>query len=253
MTSKNIFSPKNYLDSFERILTSIGLIILAVIIGIVGYLFIEKMSLLDAIYMTIITVTGSHRELYPLSTAGKIFTIFFIIFGVTAVIYTAGTVIEFIIEGNIGGIRRRRKMDKILGQMKDHYMICGFGRVGHQIAAQFDIEKVKYVIIDSKPETYEELESKGVPFVIGNVSSDEVLQKAGIEYAKGLIAAADSDTENVYVTLTAKVMNPKIHIIARSAHKETESKLKKAGADSVISPYFIAGNQMACMMLEKTA
>lgn len=252
MSSKNIFSPKNYLDSFERILTSIGFIITVVIVGIIGYSYIEKMNLLDAVYMTTITVTGSHRELYPLSNLGKIFTVFFIIFGVSAVIYTAGTVIEFIIEGNIGGIRRKKKMDKMLEQISGHYIICGFGRVGHQIAEQFTSQKIKYVVVDSKPESYAELENKGIPFVIGNVSSDEVLEKAGIKHAKGLIAAADSDSENVYVTLTAKVMNPQIHIIARAAHKETENKLMKAGADSVISPYFIAGNQMAAMMLEKT-
>lgn len=223
----------------------------AIALGIFGYSVIERMPLLDAVYLTVSTVflTVSYIDGIHLSSAGKIFSMGFIVFGVFSVFYAVGTIIEFIVEGNIIGLRRKRKMDHILETIRDHYIISGYGRVGHTISKQFEAEKIPFVVIDAKPETANELDPRGVPYIIGNVSSDEVLEKAGIKRAKGLVAAADSDTENVYVTLTAKVMNPKVFVIARAGHKETENKLKKAGADKVISPYFIAGSRMASMAL----
>jgi voltage-gated potassium channel len=190
-----------------------------------------------------------HKQINSLSNAGEIFSVFFVILAVVTVAYAIGTIVEFVVEGNIIGLRRRRKMDHILENIRDHYIISGYGRVGHTISKQFEAEKIPFVVIDAKPETAGELDPRGIPYVIGNVSSDEVLEKAGIKRAKGLVAAADSDTENVYVTLTAKDMNPDVFVIARASHKETESKLKKAGADKVISPYFIAGNRMASMAI----
>lgn len=236
--------------SFRRIIIPGLLISAAVVIGILGYSLIEKMSLLDAVYMTVITIaTVGYREVHPLSDAGKIFTIFFIIFGVATVVYTAGSIFEFIIEGNIFGIRRRNRMNRILDEIKDHYIISGYGRVGHQVAAQFDAEKIPYVVVDMKPETATELDQKNIPYIIGEVSSDEVLVRAGIKRAKGIVASADSDKENVYVTLAARVLNPSLFVVARASQKNTENKLKKAGADRVISPYFIAGSRMASMVL----
>ena len=138
-----------------------------------------------------------------------------------------------------------------MDSMKDHLIICGFGRVGHQIAEQLVAEKTHFVVIDMKPETVKELETKEIPYILGNISDDELLEKAGIKRAKGLFAAADSDTENVYVTLSAKVMNPGIYVVARAAHKDTENKLFKAGADEVISPYKMAGSKMASLMSQK--
>jgi voltage-gated potassium channel len=158
-----------------------------------------------------------------------------------------------IVEGQIVGYRRRRNMEKKIAELKNHYIICGFGRVGHQVAKEFDMERIPYVVIDSKQETETELDARGVPYIVGDMSSDEILEAAGIHKAKGLIACADSDTSNVYVTLSARVMNPKLYIIARSSTMVTETKLKKAGANRVISPYFIAGNRMASMALRPVA
>jgi voltage-gated potassium channel len=254
MREKGPLSVSNYIDSIQRILAPSVLLIFSLLTGTIGFILLEKMSLFDAFYMTMITMTSfGYREGQPLSHAGKILTIIVLILGIATVAYVVGTIVEFIVEGNIVGIRRRRKMEKKLEDSKDHFIISGFGRVGHQIAAHFEAERIPYVVIDIKPETAFELEAKGIPYIIGNVSSDEVLEKAGIKKAKGLVAAADSDVENVYVTLAAKDMNDKLFIVARAGSKEIENKLKKAGADKVISPYYIAGSRMASMALTPVA
>ena len=136
-------------------------------------------------------------------------------------------------------------MEKKISEMKDHYIICGFGRVGLQVAAEFEKARIPYVVIDSKKETAAELEPKGIPYLIGDITQDSNLEEAGIRSAKGLIASADSDTANVYVTLSARVLNPHLFIVARAGHLDSEEKLKKAGANKVISPYFTAGMHMA--------
>jgi len=144
-------------------------------------------------------------------------------------------------------------MEKRIAELKNHYLICGFGRVGHQVAEDLAAEKTPYVIIDSRPEVEEELALLNIPFLIGDIASDDILEKAGIKRAKGLIASADSDAANVFVTLSARVLNPGIYIVARSATKDSESKLKKAGANQVITPYLIAGRRMAAMVQKPIA
>jgi voltage-gated potassium channel len=226
------------------------MIFLAVIVvfGILGYVLIEKWSLLDAVYMVITTLfTVGFQEVRPLSSAGKIFTMFIIVGGVGSAIYAAGQVVEIIVEGEMTGYRKRRRMDKTIREMKDHYIICGFGRVGHQVAQVFETSRVPFVVIDSKKETFDELEAKGFPILIGDATDDNVLTAAGILCAKGLVACSDSDVANVYVTLSARVLNPKLNIVARAAFKDTEKKLIMAGANRVISPYFISGVRMAAL------
>lgn len=144
-------------------------------------------------------------------------------------------------------------MEKRMSELRDHYIICGFGRVGHQVAKEFETEGLPYIVIDSKSETAMELGEKNVPYIVGDMSSDEILESAGIKKAKGLIACADSDASNVYVTLSARVMNPDLYIVARASTFETEAKMKRAGANRVISPYYIAGNRMAAMALRPVA
>jgi len=144
-------------------------------------------------------------------------------------------------------------MENKIDALRNHYLICGYGRVGHQIAKDFISEKIPFVVIDEKAETLEELKDNSIPFIIGKGSSDENLEKAGIKRAKGIIAANDSDTENVFITLTARALNPDLFIVGRASQKETEDKLKRAGADRVISPYFIAGQRMASTVLKPIA
>jgi len=242
------------MNPLRRLIIPVLILLALMAIGIAGYKFLEGWPVLDSVYMVVITLaTVGFREVYPLNAAGKIFTMGLIICGVGVAVYTLGQFIEIIVEGEIIGYRRRKKMEKKISEMKNHYIICGYGRVGHQVATEFDIFKVPYVVIDAKVETATELEEKNVPYIIGNITSDENLEKAGLTRAKGLIAAADSDPDNVFVTISARVLNPKIYIVARAGHAELERKLRLAGANRVISPYFIAGKRMAALALRPIA
>jgi voltage-gated potassium channel len=239
---------------FRKLLPAIIILSAIVLIGILGYEFIENWSLLDSTYMVITTLfTVGFQEVRPLSSTGKIFTMFIIVGGVGSAIYIAGQAVEIIVEGEMSGYRKRRRMDKKISEMKNHYIICGFGRVGHQVAQAFQSSRVPYVVIDSKKETLEELEERSVPSIIGDATSDRVLMEAGIQSAKGLIACSDSDVANVYVTLSARVLNPGLNIVARAGIKDTEKKLIMAGANRVISPYFISGIRMAALATQPVA
>lgn len=224
-----------------------GVILLAIIaIGVSGYVYLEGWSLLDAVYMMVITLsTVGFREVHDLNVAGRVLTMVIIIIGVGTALYIAGQVIEMMVEGQIIGYRRKRKMESMIREMKNHYIICGFGRVGHQVAIEFNEAKVPYVVIDSKPEVAQELDPMGIPHLLGDITSDSILKEAGILQARGLVASADSDTANVFVTLSARVLNPDLYIVARAGFLDSEEKLKKAGANRVVSPYFTAGKHMA--------
>jgi voltage-gated potassium channel len=233
---------------FEKLMPAFIILASIVLIGILGYEFIEKWSLLESTYMVITTLfTVGFQEVRPLSSAGKIFTMFIIIGGVGSAVYAGGQAVEIIVEGEMSGYRKRKRMNKKISEMKNHYIICGFGRVGHQVAQAFEASHIPYVVIDSKKETLEELAMKNVPSIIGDATSDSVLNQAGILTAKGLIACSDSDVANVYVTLSARVLNPGLNIVARAGYKDTEKKLIMAGANRVISPYFISGIRMAAL------
>jgi voltage-gated potassium channel len=239
---------------FRKLMPAFIILIAIALIGIIGYEFIEKWSFLDSTYMVITTLfTVGYQEVQPPSSAGKIFTMFIIVGGVGSAIYAAGQAVEIIVEGEMSGYRKRRRMDKKISEMKNHYIICGFGRVGHQVAQAFETSRIPYVVIDSKKETLEELEMKSVPSIIGDATSDSVLVEAGILSAKGLIACSDSDVANVYVTLSARVLNPQLNIVARAGYKDTEKKLIMAGANRVISPYFISGIRMAALATQPVA
>ncbi|MDD5382038.1 MAG: potassium channel family protein [Candidatus Margulisbacteria bacterium] len=232
-----------------------GVLLLAiVIVGVVGYVTIEGWTLIDALYMVVITLsTVGFREVHDLNAAGRILTIGIILTGVATALYIAGQVIEMIVEGQIIGYRRRKKMEVMIREMKNHFIVCGFGRVGHQVAIEFNAANIPYVVIDSKPEVAQELDPQGVPHLLGDITSDAILKEAGILQARGLIASADSDTANVFVTLSARVLNPELYIIARAGFLDSEEKLKKAGANRVISPYFTAGKHMAEIAIKHRA
>jgi len=237
-------------NPFNRLIIPFALLFATIFVGILGYTMLEEFSVFQAIYMVVITLsTVGFREIRPLSFQGQLLTISIIIMGVTTVAYTAGKFIEIIVEGEIVGYRRRKRMERKTKELRNHFIICGYGRVGHQVGEVFQAHKIPFVVIDSKPETSDELEGTGIPYAVGDASSDDILETVGVRRAKGLVAANDSDVANVFVCLTARVLNPKLYIVARSSHLESEKKLKKAGANRVISPYFISGQRMATMVL----
>jgi voltage-gated potassium channel len=200
----------------------IVLIIMAVVIvaGTIGYSLIEGWGLLDSLYMTMITIfTVGFGEVHELSRAGAIFTIFLILGGVGAILYGLGSMMELVVSGQLSGVFRRRVVKR-------------------------------QVIVENDPEALARAEKEGFLVVAGDASTDEALETAGIKKAKGLVAAVGSDADNIYVTLSARVLNPKLLIVARAASDDTLSKLQRAGADRVVSPYGIGGRQMATLMLK---
>jgi len=233
-------------NPLRRLLIPALLLLVVIFFGVAGYMRIEGWDLLDSLYMVVITMTTvGFMEVHPLNDVGRLLTIVVILAGAGTLAYCLGQLIEMMVEGQVVGYRRRRKMEKAIAEMKEHFIICGFGRVGHQIASEFIEAKVPFVVIDNKPEVTQELEPQGIPHLVGDITADAILKEAGIMRAKGLIASADSDTANVFVTLSARVLNPNLYIVARSGSIDAEEKLRKAGANRVISPYFTAGKHMA--------
>lgn len=232
-----------------------GIILFIIIsIALAGYTLIERWAPLDAAYMIVITLsTVGFREVHELSPAGKLLTMFVILGGVSTAIYAAGQAVEMIVEGEFFGYRGRKRMERRIKEMNDHYIICGFGRVGHQVADELRKVNLRYVVIDSKQETAAELEPLGLPYIVGDITSDAILEQAGIKRAKGLVASADSDTANVFVALSARELNPQLYIVARAGFPDAAEKLRRAGANEVVSPYLTAGQHMAEIVIKDGA
>jgi len=241
---------KNLSQFSIRLIISISLLVLIYILGSLGYMIIEGLSLLNALFMTTITITtvgyGLKEEL---STAGTIYTIILIIGGTGTAAYILINIGDFILSGFLSGRLEKRRNIKMIEKLKDHYIICGLGRVGMEIAYELSNNKSDFVVIDNAEEPIEICNENKWLCLKGDASADEVLSEAGIIKAKGLFSALDTDSENVYVTLSAKSLNPDIFVVARAAIQETISKLEKAGADRVVSPQIIGGRRMAAMAL----
>ncbi len=227
------------------------LIFSVVIYGTAGYMLIEKMNLLDALYMTVITLaTVGYKEVKELTINGKIFTIILIFSGFGVFTYALTTGAKVIIEGEIKEAFKKRNMKKKIDSLKDHYIICGYGRMGRIIAKELRSNNIPFVIIERNKENLPEDEES--LYIEGDATKDEILKEAGIERAKGLITVLSSDTENLYVVLSAKGLNPDLFIVARAAEEGAEIKLKRAGADRVVSPYHIGGLRIAHTVLRPT-
>lgn len=237
-----------------RALERAFLLLLAVIVlGTAGYMIIEHQNFLDSLYMVIITVTTiGYGETFPLGKGGEIFTLFLIVIGVGTVGYTLVSAVEFMIENSVSGIMERRRMRKELEEKVGHYILCGYGRVGQHIADDLRDAQADFVIIDKDPVAAEKAAERGFLVIKADATSDETLKQAGIENAKGLVSALSSDAENLYITLTARELCPHLFIVSRCDAEESEAKLRRAGADRVISPHSIGGRRMAAMLLKPT-
>lgn len=221
------------------------------LVGTVGYMLIEGWGLLDSLYMTVTTIfTVGFNEVHPLSKGGTVFTLFLILGGVGAILYGLGAMMEFVIGGQLSGVFRRRVVKRQVDRLEDHYIICGYGRVGEAVAREFAAEKARFVVVDNDPESLAAAESDGYLTVKGDAASDEVLEEAGVTKARGLISAVGSDAGNIFVVLSARVLNPGLLIIARAGTVDAVSKLQRAGANQVVSPYGIGGKRMATLMLK---
>jgi len=218
--------------------------------GTIGYAIIEGWSLFDSLYMTVITLsTVGFQEVAPLSQSGRAFTILLIVFGAGIIAYAIGSMIQIIVEGQVLKVLGRKKLQKQIARLSGHYIICGYGRIGAMIAREFAARPKSFVIVENDPGVCERLSAEGHLFVRGNATDDDTLLQAGIERARGLITAVTSDTENVYITLTARGLKPELFILARAGEENSEVKLIRAGANKVVSPYTIGATRMAQAIL----
>ncbi len=232
---------------FLQLLVACLIVVALIVIGTGGYMLIEGWSLVDALYMTVLSVsTTGFREIQPLSPHGQLFTIFLIVCGLLSIAYVAGRVAQFLLEYYFF---RRRSMDSKLKRLRNHHIVCGFGRMGRQICSVLAESKSDFVVVERSDAGLEELRNLNYVHVEGDATSDDALRAAGVERADGLIAVVSSDPENVFTCLTAKSLNPDIKIVARALDDSTEAKLRKAGAERVIKPYEMVGRRMAQLVL----
>jgi len=238
------------MDPVRHLKISMFVLLMLVTAGTTGYMVIEKWPFLDALYMTVITLgTVGFKEVHDLSDTGKIFTMTLIVVGVSVLGYIVGSLAQIMFEGQIQRVIGRKKVEKMIDALKDHYIICGFGRIGSLICKEFKANDLSFVVVEKDAETLDRLADEGHLHLKGDATLDETLLKAGIKKAKGLISVVTSDTENVYITLTARGLNPDLYILARSGEEGSDIKLKRAGANKVVSPYIIGGSRMAQSVL----
>lgn len=236
-----------------RFLLDLFIFSLILIGGCIGFAVIEGWDMLDALYMTVITLTTvGFQEVHPLSPTGKFFTMVLIVFGVGFILYFLSSTTRMMIEGTLKDFFGRRKLEKQINQVEEHYIVCGFGRIGRTVGQLLKEKPVPVVIVEKNPESIPLIQAKNFLYVSGEATSEEILLKAGILKAKGLVAAVSSDADNVYITLTARGLNPGLFILARAADESSIVKLTRAGADKVISPYDIGARSMANSILRPT-
>lgn len=221
------------------------------IAGVAGYMIIEGWSFLDALFFTIIVLTTiGDTEHLTLDDEGRIFTILLAVVGVGAIFYTLIGGFQFLLEGELGNILGGHRMKSRIETLKGHFILCGFGRVGEEIAHEFVGRDTPFVVVENNPEAIERAQQRGYLVLVGDATSDEILREAGVESASCILAAADSDANNTFITLTAKALNPTLLVVARAAHPESLARMQRAGADRVFSPYVTAGRQMAIAAMQ---
>jgi voltage-gated potassium channel len=234
---------ENPLVRFRLALILLGVVI---VVGVTGYMLINGWDLLDSFYMVIITIsTVGYTEVHPQGTPGRIFTSGLIVVGVATMLYGFGVFAETLADNAFGRYRRERQLQNDLSRLRDHFIICGYGRIGTQVVAEFEEHRVPYVVIDQTEEAIERIRAEGRLHIEGDASKEDVLKQAGIERARGLISAVDSDERAVYIVLAARAFNPNLYIVARAGRRDSIRRLELAGATRTISPYVMAGHRMA--------
>jgi len=235
----------------KRIRLAFAALIITIIMGTVGLILTEHLTLAQAIYLTVQTVTTvGYGDIKLHSTAGHVFVVFLMLGGVGVMFYFSGIMMAFLIEGELTGAYGRRKMNKKILHLHDHIIVCGAGRVGRQVVYRLRHEGAHCVVIEKQEDLANQLIEEGFLVIHSDATSDETLKRAGIDKAKGLITALPEDSLNVFVTLSAKGLNPGIHVVARTDEYGSEKKLLRAGADKVISPAILGGRRMAMAILK---
>jgi voltage-gated potassium channel len=233
-----------------KIYTAVFLLVLILLIGVFGYMMISDYTAIDALYMTVITITTvGFGEVVPLDNQSKIFTIFLILTSIVIVGYALSTITEYILSRDHIEELKQKKMQKKIDSFSNHVIICGYGRNGKQAAVKLAAHNRSFVIVEKNKEMIERLELDGTPYVIGNANEDETLVQAGVDRASCFISALPSDADNLFVVLSARQINPRINIISRASQESSYNKLKFAGANNVILPDKIGGDHMASLVV----
>jgi voltage-gated potassium channel len=219
---------------------------LTVCLGTFGFQIIEGYSFFDAFYMTVTTITTvGYQELKPLSVPGRVFNSFLILFGVTAMFFCVGAMTQTIIELEFQDRFGKRRKRRMITQMHDHFIVCGFGRVGRNASFELQRAHAPFVVVDRSEQRVQRALDSGMLAVIADATRDDCLREVGVLRARGLIAALPSDAENLFIILSAKTLNPKLNVVTRASEEEAEQKLRRAGADTVFAPYTMAGHRLA--------
>ena len=229
------------------VVVMLGTIILA---GTIGFVALEHYSWFDAFYMTLTTITTiGYQELRPLDHAGRVFNSFLIIFGVSAIFLAAGAMTQTIIELELQDRYGKRRKKRMIQTLRDHFIVCGFGRVGRNASYEFQRTGAPFLILDRNEQRVAKAAGAGMLAIVADATQDDALREAGVLRAKGLIAALPSDAENLFIILSAKTLNPSLTIVTRASEEEAGEKLRRAGADTVFTPYSMAGRQLADALL----
>jgi voltage-gated potassium channel len=237
----------------KKLRYSLLMLIGIIALGTCGYYFVEHMPLFEAFYMTIITLsTVGFSEVIPLSQTGRSITVIIIILGISVGAYTIGMLVRALVEGELVKIFGRRKVQKQISGLKNHFIICGFGRIGRIVCSELDNDKFDFVIIEQDPAVIEQIEARKYLYLDMDATSEEALMQAGIMEAKGIVTAVNSDANNVFITMTAKSLRPDVFVLARASEEQNEAKLFRAGATRVVSPYLIGGRRIAQMLKKPT-
>ncbi|OGS34339.1 MAG: hypothetical protein A2474_01290 [Elusimicrobia bacterium RIFOXYC2_FULL_34_12] len=236
----------------KKLILTIAILIVVLLFGTFGYIVIEKWSFFDALYMTVITLaTVGYGEIHPLSFAGRVFTIFLILSGISILLYTVSFITSFFIEGQLRQILRRKKMLKQISQLKNHYIVCGVGKVGSHIISELAKTNRKFVIIERNKDLLDNYSN--YLYINGDATDENILKQAGIENAAGLFASLSTDEENIFLIITAREINSNMKIVAKSVLDTSAKKLISAGATSVVQPNLIGGLRMASEMVRPAA
>lgn len=230
---------------FRHLRWALAAVLVVLCAGTVGFMWVEHLDLLDALMATLSLMSTEGGTERPATPAGKILTIFVLIAGISALFYTLGALAEFLFEGHFRRAVGRYRMDRRIERLHEHAIICGFGRVGRRIATEFVAVGQPFVVVDIQEANTTRLQALGYAYVHGDATADATLLSAGIQHARMLLAATNDDTENIAITLSARALAPRLWIVARANQDETESKLLRAGADRVLSPYALGGHRMA--------
>ena len=236
--------------SFRRFAYALVALVVVLVGGMIGFHHLLPEGWIESFYRAVVTVSLTGIDTKPSGTGAQLFTIFLLLAGVAIFAYIAGAIVEMIARGVLTGAWAERRRRRAIDRLQDHYIICGYGRVGRRIAEEFREAGVPYVVLDFNPDAIEAAREHGDHFIEGNGTEDEDLAAAGLARARGLVAASDDDADNLYISLSARNARPDLLIVARASDEDAAKKLRLAGADRVVQPYVAAGRMMASLVLK---